>query len=66
MFEISTGRYIVASRIVDCNVYEKEGKFGVAISMDTVNAEARTAYSAKFDTREAAVKFVENMNTYLN
>lgn len=66
MFEINTGKYIVASRIVDCNIYEKEGKHGVAISMDTVNAEARTAYSAKFETRELAVEFVNNMSSHLS
>lgn len=66
MFEINLGKYIVASRIVDCNIYEKEGKFGIAISMDTVNAESRTAYTCKFDTKEAAVKFVENMNSHIS
>ena len=62
MFEISTGKFIVASRIVDCNIYSKNNEFGVAISMDTVNAEDRTAYSAKFKTNEEAVKFVHAMN----
>lgn len=65
MFEINTGKFIVTSKIVDCNIYEKDAKFGVAISMDTVNVEARTAYSAKFDTREAAVQFVNNMSSHL-
>jgi hypothetical protein len=65
MFEISPGKYIVASRIVDCNIYQKDGKFGIAISMDTVNAEARTAYSAKLDTNEAAVAFVNKMNDHI-
>jgi hypothetical protein len=65
MFEISQGKYIVASRIVDCNIYEKDQKFGIAISMDTVNAEARTAYSAKMATREEAVSFINKMNDHL-
>lgn len=65
MFEISQGKYIVASRIVDCNIYEKDGKFGIAISMDTVNAEARTAYSAKLATREEAVQFINKMNDHI-
>ena len=65
MFEISQGKYIVAGRIVDCNIYQKDGKFGIAISMDTVNAEARTAYSAKMETNEQAVAFINKMNDHI-
>lgn len=66
MFEINDGKYIVAAKIVDCNIYQKDGKFGVAISMDTVNVEARTAYSSKFETKEQAQQFIVNMGSHLS
>lgn len=65
MFEIAPGRFIVASRIVGCNIYTKENVRRVAITMDTVNAEERTVFSAPMESEEAAKTFVANLGSHL-
>lgn len=65
MFEIAPNRFIVASRIVGANIYEKDSKIRVAITMDTVNAEERTCFSAQMASQEEARAFILNMNAQL-
>jgi len=65
MFEIAPGRFIVSSRIVAANIYTKDNKVRVAISLDTVNTEERTVFSAQMATNEEAKAFILNMNSHL-
>lgn len=65
MFEIAPNRFIVANRIVTANIYKKDNVIKVAIEMDTVNAEARTQYSAAFAEETNAKAFIANMNSHL-
>lgn len=65
MFEIAPNRFIVASRIVSANIYQKDSKIRVAITMDTVNAEERTVYSGEMATMEQAKAFIQNIGSNL-
>lgn len=65
MFEIAPNRFIVASRIVAANIYTKDNKIRIAISMDTVNVEERTVFSGEMASQEEAKQFIQNMSAQL-
>jgi len=65
MFEIAPNRFIVAKRIVSANVYQKDNVIKIAIEMDTVNAEARTQYSAPMADMQQASSFVNKISSLM-
>jgi len=61
MFEIATNRFINRKKIIGANIYEKDGKIRVAITLDTVNKEEATAFSGEMATKEEARTFIGNL-----
>jgi hypothetical protein len=65
MIEYAEGRFVVAKKIVGMNIYTKESKIRVAITLDTVNAEERTVFAGPFESKEQAKTFINNVNSQL-
>lgn len=65
MLEIAPNKYIVASRIVGCRIYEKDSKIGIAISMDTVNPDEKTAFTGQMKDMTEAKTFVDNISNFI-
>jgi hypothetical protein len=61
MFEIAPGRFINLKKVIGANAYEKNGKWRVAFTMDTVNKEAETMYSAEFTAYEPAKALIQSL-----
>jgi hypothetical protein len=61
MIEIAPNRFIVAKRIVGANIYTKDNKIRVAITLDTVNKEEATVFSGEMATAEQAKTFIFNL-----
>lgn len=61
MFEIAPGRFVNPKKIIGANVYEKNGKWRVAFTMDTINKEAENAFSGEHTAREAAEAFIKSV-----
>ena len=73
MFEITTGRFVDASKIIGANVYKKDtGKLSeadgshiteirVAIDMDTANKDKASVYAGPFASEAAAVAFIKSI-----
>ena len=65
MIEYAPGRFLVAKRIVGCNIYTKNNEVKVAITVDTVNAEERTVFTPAFQSDQEARTFIQNVNNQL-
>ena len=65
MIEYTPGRFLVAKRIVGCNIYVKDGSTKVAITVDTVNAEERTVFAGPFKDDQEARQFIQGVNNQL-
>ena len=61
MLEIAPNKFIVAGRIVSARIYEKDGVIKVAISMDTVNPDEKTAFSGQMKDMNEAKNFIQNI-----
>lgn len=61
MIEIAKGRFVVAKRIVAANIYSKDGKIRVAITLDTVNKEEQTVFSGEMANEQEARNFISNL-----
>ena len=61
MIEIAPNRFIVAKRIVSANIYTKDNKIRVAITMDTVNKEETTVFSGEMKDTTEARNFIANL-----
>ena len=66
MIEIATGLYIVKSKILKLRIYQKDGKTKVAITLDTVNKDESTAFSAELSSLDEAKTFCLNIGSSLN
>lgn len=61
MIEIAPGRFINRKRIVGANIYQKDGKIRVAITLDTVNKEESTVFSGEMANDTEARNFISNL-----
>lgn len=61
MIEIAPNRFINRKRIVGANIYEKDGKIRVAITLDTVNKDEATCFSGEMADKQEARNFIGNL-----
>lgn len=63
LYEISKGLFIPARKVVKARIYEKDGGYKVAITMDTVNKEESTVFSDQMVNYEGATALIKSLST---
>ncbi len=58
MKKVNQNKYVNVEKILTANIFEKEGKFQCAISLDTVNKEESVVWSDKMGTRGDVETFI--------
>lgn len=62
MFEFAKGKFLNQNKLIQANIYEKDGGFRVAFDMDSTSKEKSTLYSDKFTSSEAALALVQQLD----
>lgn len=60
-FKYAQGRTVNSKLIVGASIYQKDGKYKVAIDLDTVNPDRRTVYSDPYATESEAQQFINTI-----
>lgn len=61
MLKIAPGRFINSEKLISANVYEKEQKIRVALTVDTVVKEEQTKFSEQFKDAAEAEAWIVNL-----
>lgn len=62
LFEFAKGKFLNTKKLIQANIYEKDGGFRVAFDMDAASKEKATLYSDKFTSAEAATALIQQID----